>query len=202
MQSVNDPYSWPEKKQISCAKRSNASAQTLTALAYVPSQEVRINVATNLNTPADVLAKMVKKAEIFVAEALASNPNICPVTVEELFSCKKGNIEYWLAQNPATSTEILTKLSAHEESRVRENVAKHSKTSMKTLKQLSDDKDPDVLKAVERSRIKHLNNYIEHLSGQRSAHARLLAVSFTGWPDDLTVVLKNLTVCNEKNLKR
>ncbi len=110
-------YQW-----IKQAKRKRATVQELEALAAKPSEDIKIAVAANPNTPAKLLEKLLGQGSPLLRKTIAQNDNV-PV-------------------------KLLQRLAQDDAADVRAHIAKNPRTPMETLEQLRQDSNPRVSLAL------------------------------------------------------
>ncbi len=153
-----DVYEEKIARVVACASNSNASDNILSKLSQHESNEVRLAVAANPNTPEKIRKALQKDSnskvrvlsqaydikstpeeltEIYqkysktlaIRQGIASNPNTPQKILEELFLSPEEDIRFALAKNPSTPQKILEKLVFDKNSRIAQKANARVKTS-------------------------------------------------------------------------
>ena len=114
--------------RISVARNPNTSADVLTELAKDSDYIVRRNAAGNPNTPADVLTELAKDSDYDVRISVARNPNTPADVLTELAKDSYWCVRSYAAGNPNTSADVLTELAKDSDCDVRRNAAGNPNT--------------------------------------------------------------------------
>lgn len=127
--------------RVKAAAHPQLSPDRLRALSQYQDEEICLGVASNRNTPPDILSAIYKKS-LRVRSAVASNPSAPP----SLLVLLAGDFAVWaqVANNPGAPATLLTQLATHESLDVRENVARNSAAPLSVLQLLAKDKDYEV----------------------------------------------------------
>ena len=124
----------------------NASAEILAELSTNENPFVLVRVAAHMNTSTETLT-MLSKSEIpLVKQFVAEHINTPMETLVEL--SEDCDLDYWIAGNPKTPVELLTKFGKHENENIRASVAVNPSTPSETLDALMIDENEDVRAAV------------------------------------------------------
>ena len=156
-----------------------------------PDEYIRAGVAANPNTPVEMLTSLANDPTEPVRSGLAANPNT-PPNILLSFATASVKIRERLVKNPSCPVNVLTRLASDPAWQIRYDVLKHSSTPLHVLIPLTFDENKVVRSATQRIRQDYLDEYVATLPSSEQTYARLLIPSFTGWPNDLAAVLKNL----------
>ena len=123
-----------EEEKIGLAENPNTPKDILIKLSGDEDGDVRKRVAGNSNTPKDILVKLSEDETGDVREAVAENPN----RPEGVYTRKEKRE---LTGNPSTPKDILVKLSEDKNESIRRGVAENPNTPKDILIKLSEDED-------------------------------------------------------------
>lgn len=101
----------------------------------------KLELASNLNTPAEVLAELAKDGDLDVKTNVADNPNTPEASLAELAKDEDWRVRYYTASNPNTPVESLAELAKDEDWLVRSCAASNPNTPAENLVELSKDSD-------------------------------------------------------------
>ncbi len=103
--------------------------------------DVRVSVARNPNTPADVLTELAKDSHSVVRKNAAGNPNMPADVLTELAKDSYCDVRISVAGNPNTPVDVLTELAKDSHSVVRKNAAGNPNIPADVLTELAKDSD-------------------------------------------------------------
>lgn len=126
----------------------------------------------------------------------ARNPQSSKKKLTELASDPSSHVRMSAARNPNTPPDALATLANDPDWRVRYYIAAARHTPTATLAQLADDPNHEVRFAADMTRKLILRNHIKTLTGDARQQGKLLAPTFTGWPEDLDQLLAHLNTPN------
>lgn len=139
------------------AKSPRLAGEALRRMSRSPNVEIRCGVASNTNSPPDVLEALVHDPNDGVVAGACRNPSMPPAMLKRLLSVVRATPELMipaadsryqplkhLALNPALPADELEQLSGHPDPRVRAAVAAHSALSEELRARLTVDEDPQV----------------------------------------------------------
>ena len=106
------------------------------------------NIATELDTPPDILRELGKSRSNNVRKAVAANPKTPDDTLIKLSKDKQELVRGRVAANPKTPVDTLVELGKDEDLYVKECVAQNPKTPVDTLVELGKDKSSWIRSAV------------------------------------------------------
>ena len=101
--------------------------------------DVRISVAGNPNTPADVLTELSKDSDYIVRCLVAKNPNTPTGVLTELAKDSDCDVRRYAAGNPNTPVDVLTELAKDSYCDVRRYAAGNPNTPVDVLTELAKD---------------------------------------------------------------
>lgn len=174
---------------ISVSINPSLSQEHIRKLSTHPNDLIRCGIAENKATPVFILKMLAGDASRLVAEGLASNPNT-PTNVLTLLAVHETwQVRSIVARNPSTLPSTLSDLALDDNLFVRTWIARNPNTSRETLDMLLGDSNIKIRDEVMELKVKKLEDYIEKLPSRERATAKLLAPTFTGWPQDLATLI-------------
>ena len=181
---------------IALADSPAATSDILQKLADSSDLQVQVSVATNPNIDRLTFEKLMA-GPVRVRVAAASNTAAHQKFLEILATDPEISVRVSVASNGSISSAVSSLLAKDPAYQVRAALANNFNTPVSVLKQLEIDSDLNVCVLVDNQRLSALNKFIETLPSSKQNVAKLLFPSFTGWPDDLDVVLTNITVSKD-----
>jgi hypothetical protein len=107
-------------------------------------QQIRLQIASNPNTPSAVLDYLAKHASAQVLERIAENPRTTPQTLELLAQSSFVSVRQAVAENAITTPDVLTMLATDSSADVRYRIAENANVCRDTLRALTEDSNPYV----------------------------------------------------------
>jgi len=135
-------------RRCKVASNPNTPVEVLAKLSTDENEDVRESVAWNPNTPAEVLIKLSTDENEDVRKPVAWNPNTPVEVLAKLSTDENEDVRESVASNPNTPVEVLAKLSTDENEDVRRPVARNINTPVEVLAKLSNDADTKVISAL------------------------------------------------------
>ncbi|MEI6694348.1 MAG: HEAT repeat domain-containing protein [Actinomycetes bacterium] len=102
---------------------------------------IRMNVATNLNAPAELLYELSQDLDLEVRQAVAANPSAPLKTLSQLASEDSEGTRSSVATNRSSPAELLAQLATDPHESVRRGVAGNASAPPQVLIQLTTDSD-------------------------------------------------------------
>lgn len=107
-------------------------------------EQIRMQIASNPNTPPAVLAYLAKNATPTVLERIAENPRTPIELLSELASSPIAGVRAAVGENSATPLTVLEQLLTDSDADVRYRLAENPQMPLELLKRLSEDMNPYV----------------------------------------------------------
>jgi hypothetical protein len=108
-------------------------------------EQIRIQIASNPNTPTAVLEYLARNASARVLERIAENPHVPMDLLENLATHSDANIRSAVGDNLKTPASVLVKLVADEDADVRYRLAENPAMPAFILELLTQDENPYVV---------------------------------------------------------
>lgn len=112
-----DFYKLSVKAQAEIAKYVD-SAEVIRALMQNQNREVRMGIASNVNTPEEILDKIVSEGDRYEIKEALQNPSLSKQTMQEYGCYGTWAQREYIAMNPAITEELITKLMYDENLKV------------------------------------------------------------------------------------
>lgn len=126
--------------RITVARSKYTRAETLEMMSRDDNKDVRFAVATNRNTPENILVEMAEDPENApIAYAFLYNENSPDKVIRILADSPYANVRLWVARSERATLEILDELSGDYEEAVRIAVATNKNTPPELLDQMVKD---------------------------------------------------------------
>ena len=161
-QAVVSNINFTENMQIALATDITTPVEVLYALSKSYYVVVRNCLAANEKCPIEIIKMFVKKEDALMG--VASNINTPINILESIFSSKNNIYNEFLSANPSTPNKILEQLCRDEDDYIRMNIAVNPSTSEKVLIVLASDISKEVRSKVaanQTSTVDVLNQLIE-----------------------------------------
>lgn len=107
-------------------------------------QQIRLQIASNPNTPPAVLNYLARQGDAKLLERIAENPRTPGETLERLAQSAIPSVRIAVAENAKTPSAILATLAVDFDADVRYTLAENAQLPLEVLSQLSDDSNPYV----------------------------------------------------------
>lgn len=167
--------------------------ETLETLANHQNETVRQGAANNNHINhyvGNILATDVCDEIVFT---LDQNQNTPSTVLEMLLLHSSEDVVTQVGEHQNLTVTKMTQLATHPSAEVRTAIAERSDTPIKVIKMLKNDDDSFILHMVEETRVEQINLYCDSIEDPTlRRHAELLAVSFTGWPQEFQQMLTDL----------
>jgi len=154
-QAVISNINFSENMQITLATDINTEVEVMHALSKSHYVVVRNCLAANEKCPIEIIKMFVKKEDALMG--VASNINTPIDILESLFHTNNNVYREFLSANPSTPDKILEQLSTDEEEYIRTNIATNPSTSENVLTVLANDISKDVRSKVAANQTTTLN---------------------------------------------
>ncbi len=155
------------------------------------------NIATNENTPVEILEELSRYPDFFVRSQVARNKKISAKIIEQLSLDEDKKIRCQIAKNQNTPQSILEQLSLDRDFSVRSAVASNQNIPAKILEQLSLDKYYPVIYEVARNQ-NTPQSVLEQLSLDRDFSVRSAVASNQNIP---VKILEQLSLDPHKDVR-
>jgi hypothetical protein len=191
-----------ESLRLNVASNPNSPAETLTQLATDKHVYVMSVAAKNPNCPVEVLTQLATDKIASVRLNVASNPN-CPVELlTQLATDKNWNVRHDVAKNSHCPVDVLTQLATDESLSVRRNVAGNPNCPVEVLSQLAVDKDRDVRRNVASNPNCPVELRLEILTQLAADESLSVRRNVAGNPNCPVEVLIQLAVDKDRDVRR
>lgn len=107
-------------------------------------QQIRLQIASNPNTPPAVLTYLARQADARLLERIAENPRTPVETLERLAQSAIPSVRIAVAENVNTSLDLLIHLATDFDADVRYTLAENGQLPVEVLSKLVDDSNPYV----------------------------------------------------------
>ena len=123
----------------------------LEMLAKDSDEDVRLHIAGNKSTPAQILSQLANDSQLRVRGYVARNPSTPTQILSQLANDSQFHVRRGVARNPSTPVQILSQFANDSQLRVRGYVARNPSTPVQILSELANDSDDDVRRSVARN---------------------------------------------------
>lgn len=151
VKSLGESLTWDIYSYYSKLAEST-DPKILTKLSDFRDYRVRRQVASNPNTPVDVLYKLALDEDSDVVDVAVSNPSMPEESLAQLATSGDEYARYCVAHNPDTPAYILDTLADDDSLNVRAAVARNRNTSKAALQRLASDPSEYVCNLAWRSK--------------------------------------------------